>query len=201
MMPVVKDPLMSGQRGSGENVVRQVVVVPFSSDRPGTQQQTHTVQSSPTQQASTMASTPEMQEEMRKLIDAARSAVADLQAAAPSTKAEGEAPQAPQSVVPIASSEQPQPQAPAYIAPTAPSFTPQVVSAQEQAEHTEQAPTHGQSNIAASQALQAATEMARATTALGNLAAANSGYVGMLPTVRGSDSVGPAGAPRRIGAV
>ena len=29
-----------------------------------------------------MASTPEMQEEMRKLIDAARSAVADLQAAA-----------------------------------------------------------------------------------------------------------------------
>jgi len=35
MMPVVKDPLMSGQRGGGENVVRQVVVVPFSSDRPG----------------------------------------------------------------------------------------------------------------------------------------------------------------------
>src|SRR5437899_10598999 len=33
MMPVVKDPLMSGQ-GKTENVVRQVVVVPFSSDRP-----------------------------------------------------------------------------------------------------------------------------------------------------------------------
>src|SRR4029077_19537292 len=87
MMPVVKDPLMSGQRGGGgENVVRQVVVVPFSSDRPGDtrqQQQTHTVQATPSSPASTMASTPEMQEEMRKLIDAARSAVADLQAAAP----------------------------------------------------------------------------------------------------------------------
>src|SRR6266571_4101460 len=36
MMPVVKDPLMTGARGGGgENVVRQVVVVPFSSDRPG----------------------------------------------------------------------------------------------------------------------------------------------------------------------
>ncbi|HUY74522.1 MAG TPA: ATPase, T2SS/T4P/T4SS family [Candidatus Dormibacteraeota bacterium] len=51
MMPVVKDPLMSGQRGSGQ----------------------HT---------QSMASTQQMQEEMRKLIDAARSAVADLQAAA-----------------------------------------------------------------------------------------------------------------------
>src|SRR5438034_6605749 len=82
MMPVVKDPLMSGQRG-GENVVRQVVVVPFSSDRPGDKQPSHTVQSTPATPASTMASTPEMQEEMRKLIDATRSAVADLQAAAP----------------------------------------------------------------------------------------------------------------------
>src|SRR6266404_3077100 len=34
MMPVVKDPLMAAARGT-ENVVRQVVVVPFSSDRPG----------------------------------------------------------------------------------------------------------------------------------------------------------------------
>src|ERR1700730_3811865 len=97
MMPVVKDPLMSGQRGSGENWVRQVVVVPFSSDRPGQSQQqpqqTHTVQSSPSQQSSTMASTPEMQEEMRKLIDAARSAVADLQAAAPAQPQEQPAPQ------------------------------------------------------------------------------------------------------------
>src|ERR1700686_560005 len=43
--------------------------------------------------------------------------------------------------------------------------------------------------------------MARATTALGNLAAANSGYVGMLPTVRTSEGAGLAGATRRIGAV
>jgi pilus assembly protein CpaF len=210
MMPVVKDPLMSGQRGSGENVVRQVVVVPFSSDRPGQSQQTHTVQSSPSQPASTMASTPEMQEEMRKLIDAARSAVADLQAAAPAQPQEQPAPQP---VVPIASSQQP-PAAPQPYAPsTAPAFTPQLVvpqgppQAQGPAPYQEvpasqgQEPSHAQSNIAASQALQAATAMARATTALGNLAAANSGYVGMLPTVRGSDGVGPAGATRRIGAV
>ena len=43
--------------------------------------------------------------------------------------------------------------------------------------------------------------MARATTALGNLAAANSGYVGMLPTVRATEGVGPSGATRRIQAV
>src|SRR2546426_795830 len=86
MMPVVKDPLMAGARGAGgENVVRQVVVVPFSSDRPGDsrQLQSHSVPASDSAPASTMASTPEMQEEMRKLIDAARSAVADLQAVAP----------------------------------------------------------------------------------------------------------------------
>src|SRR5713101_277886 len=92
MMPVVKDPLMSGQRGGGENVVRQVVVVPFSSDRPGDirpqQQQQTDRKSTPSEQASTMASTPEMQEEMRKLIDAARSAVADLQAASPTVSRE-----------------------------------------------------------------------------------------------------------------
>src|SRR5882762_7237196 len=130
MMPVVKDPLMSGQRGGGENVVRQVVVVPFSSDRPGDkqqQQQSHTVQSTPTSQASTMASTPEMQEEMRKLIDAARSAVADLQAAAP--------PAHPDTVEqgptePVASSEQaqaaPPRHTPAYAPGSdAPTFTPQ----------------------------------------------------------------------------
>ena len=202
MMPVVKDPLMSGQRGGGgDNVtVRQVVVVPFSSDRPGDtrQQQQHTVQSSPSQPASTMASTPEMQEEMRKLIDAARSAVADLQAAAPSTSRE---PQAQQPVVPIASSEQPPPQPQVYAPPTAPAFTPQVVRPEPEEAAPEERPTRGQSNASASQALQAATAMARATTALGNLAAANSGYVGMLPTVRGADGVGPAGATRRIGAV
>jgi pilus assembly protein CpaF len=227
MMPVVKDPLMSGQRGSGENVVRQVVVVPFSSDRPGDtrqqQQQTHTVQSSPSQPASTMASTPEMQEEMRKLIDAARSAVADLQAAAPAQPQEQPAPQP---VVPIASSQQPQPPAQPYTPSTAPAFTPQLVAPQgppptqgppslqgppppqAPANYQEPASPQGQeqtsnahSNIAASQALQAATAMARATTALGNLAAANSGYVGMLPTVRSSEAGGPIGATRRIGAV
>ncbi|MHB8588227.1 MAG: ATPase, T2SS/T4P/T4SS family [Candidatus Dormibacteraceae bacterium] len=205
MMPVVKDPLMSGQRGSGENVVRQVVVVPFSSDRPAqAQQQTHTVQSSPSQLATTMASTPEMQEEMRKLIDAARSAVADLQAAAPASQPE---PQSPAPVLPIASSEQPQAAPQAYAPSAAPAFTPQVVvppgpaDPQAPAPYQAQEPTHAESNVAASQALQAATAMARATTALGNLAAANSGYVGMLPTVRGGEGGGPAGATRRIGAV
>jgi class 3 adenylate cyclase len=62
-------------------------------------------------------------------------------------------------------------------------------------------PSQAESNIAASQALQAATAMARATTALGNLAAANSGYVGMLPTVRAPEGDRPAGASRRILAV
>jgi pilus assembly protein CpaF len=201
MMPVVKDPLMSGQHGGGENVVRQVVVVPFSSDRPGEgkQQQTHTVQSSQTTPATTMASTPEMQEEMRKLIDAARSAVADLQAAAPAQHQEQPA-QAP--VLPIASSEQPQLAPPAYPAPAAPAFTPQVLHPiDKDNELLEPEPAHAGSNIAASQALQAATAMARATTALGNLAAANAGYVGMLPTVRAPEGDKPAGASRRILAV
>ena len=199
MMPVVKDPQMSGQRGGGsENVVRQVVVVPFSSDRPGAQQQQHTVESTPSTPASTMASTPEMQEEMRKLIDAARSAVADLQAAAPSSSAQA---QSPAPVVPIASSEQPPAAPQTHLPPAAPAFTPQVVHPQEASETARDAPNQAGSHAAASQALQAATAMARATTALGNLAAANSGYVGMLPTVRGTDGVGPAGATRRIGAV
>jgi pilus assembly protein CpaF len=202
MMPVVKDPLMSGQRGSGENVVRQVVVVPFSSDRPAAQQQqAHTVQSSPTQQASTMASTPEMQEEMRKLIDAARSAVADLQAAAPPPAPEAPAP-AP--VVPIASSSQPPPPAPPSYAQPPQVYAPAPALAFPQPAFPQPepgvAPGHAESGAAASQALQAATAMARATTALGNLAAANNGYMGMLPTVRAEGS-GLAGATRRIGAV
>src|SRR5437879_12723515 len=51
----------------------------------------------------------------------------------------------------------------------------------------------------AGQALEAATAMARATTALGQLAAASSGFGGMLPTVRGTEGApGPAGASRRI---
>src|SRR6266568_742229 len=93
MMPVVKDPLISGQRGE-ENMVRQVVVVPFSSDRPGAAAAAPAAAAGPPP-----AQTPEMQEEMRKLIDAARSAVADLQAAAPAAPAqppyEHPAPQAP----------------------------------------------------------------------------------------------------------
>ncbi|HKC19397.1 MAG TPA: CpaF family protein, partial [Candidatus Dormibacteraeota bacterium] len=59
MMPVVKDPLISGQ-GKTENVVRQVVVVPFSSDRPtraAAPEVAVPVQAGPAQ-------TPEMQEEM-----------------------------------------------------------------------------------------------------------------------------------------
>jgi class 3 adenylate cyclase len=58
-----------------------------------------------------------------------------------------------------------------------------------------------ESPFQASQALQAATAMARATTALGNLAAASGGYVGMLPTVRAEGASGPVGATRRIQAV
>src|SRR5207248_2048378 len=54
----------------------------------------------------------------------------------------------------------------------------------------------------AHQALEAATAMARATTALGQLAAASSGFGGMLPTVRANEGApGPAGASRRIQAV
>jgi len=211
MMPVVKDPLMSGQRGGGENVVRQVVVVPFSSDRPGAgqQQQTHTVQSSPSQQASTMASTPEMQEEMRKLIDAARSAVADLQAAAPATPAPPPAQAEPAYAPPPRPAQQqpaPPPQ-PAYqpsqeAAQREATPVPQVMYPPMQPMSPAQMQNSAESNMAASQALQAATAMARATTALGQLAAANSGYVGMLPTVRAQEGVvRPAGASRRILAV
>src|SRR5487761_965091 len=200
MMPVVKDPLMSGQRGGGENVVRQVVVVPFSSDRAGDgrqQQQSHTVQSSQSSPASTMASAPEMQEEMRKLIDAARSAVADLQAAAPQPApqpppVDEQPPQPPQLPAPTAAGGQAAPAGPLFAAqppqPGPPVAMP-VVSAEE-------------STTQASQALQAATAMARATTALGQMAAAAGGFVhaGILPTIQGEGTV-PQGATRRIGAV
>ncbi len=219
MMPVVKDPLMSGQRGGGgggENVVRQVVVVPFSSDRPGAQQQQpQTVQATGNAPASTMASTPEMQEEMRKLIDAARSAVADLQAAAPSQQAQA-IPEQPSPVVPLTPSGPPPVQAPPaqYPAAQAPAGEPAPVQAfpvhgggapapalPPEAYAQGGQPMSAESAFNSSQALQAATAMARATTALGNLAAANSGYVGMLPTVRVQEGVGPAGATRRIQAV
>ena len=213
MMPVVKDPLMSGQRAGGENVVRQVVVVPFSSDRPGDragdsrQQQSHTVQSTPSTPASTMASTPEMQEEMRKLIDAARSAVADLQAAAPQP-AQASAPvyeQPPQFAAPAPApapatrggqtAQAPPQQAPAplFAAPSQQQGPPEAAPAMSAADSSAQA----------SQALQAATAMARATTALGQMAAAASGgfmHAGVLPTIQGEGTV-PVGATRRIQAV
>jgi pilus assembly protein CpaF len=155
MMPVVKDPLMSGQ-GKTENVVRQVVVVPFSSDRPSAA--TAPAPGTPP------AQTPEMQEEMRKLIDAARAAVADLHAAAPAPGAEGAVPAAYAGPAPV------------------PGYTGSVPDAQ------------------AHQALEAATAMARATTALGQLAAASNGFSGMLPTVK-AEGTSPAGASRRIQAV
>ncbi|MEA2655547.1 MAG: pilus assembly protein CpaF, partial [Chloroflexota bacterium] len=209
MMPVVKDPLMSGQRGGGENVVRQVVVVPFSSDRPGDsrQQQQHSVQSSPSSPSSTMASTPEMQEEMRKLIDAARSAVADLQAAAPPPAAapayQEPAPAALAAPAPAPAGDDtaapgPQP-APLFAAAPAQQGPPAA-----SAPAVAAAPAIAiDSGAQASQALQAATAMARATTALGQMAAAASGgfmHAGVLPTIHGEGTV-PAGATRRIQAV
>jgi pilus assembly protein CpaF len=205
MMPVVKDPMMSGQRGGGENVVRQVVVVPFSSDRPGDsrQQQSHTVQSSDTSAAQTMQSTPEMQDEMRKLIDAARSAVADLQAAAPAaSSAQPPRPQAPQYEPPAHFDY---PQAPG---PSGMTLPPELIAAAQAALANPQSQAaaaaamgSAENAAAASQALQAATAMARASTALGNMAAAaSSGFAGMLPITH---STGPSGtgASRRIQAV
>src|SRR6267378_3861339 len=197
MMPVVKDPLLAATRGSGENVVRQVVVVPFSSDRPGQAQQSQTVQATGSAPASQMASTPEMQEEMRKLIDAARSAVADLQAAAP-----------PQQLAPA---YQPPPpgeyqQGPA-LAPL--SLPPELIAAAQASmaapyqgvQYAPGGPSSAEHAAAASQALQAATAMARATSALGQMAAAaTSGFAGMLPITHAGGPVGT-GATRRIQAV
>src|SRR2546423_442417 len=57
-------------------------------------------------------------------------------------------------------------------------------------------------DLHAGQGLGAATAMARATTALGQLAAASTGFSGLLPTVRANEGApGPAGASRRIQAV
>src|SRR5947207_5379913 len=191
MMPVVKDPLMSGQAKT-ENVVRQVVVVPFSSDRPG-EAAARTASAS----GQPPAQTPEMQEEMRKLIDAARSAVADLQAAAPPPPVE--LPQA------AALTYQPPAAAPPFAAtpvvypagaPAPPMSSPAYMPAPYP---TAYAPPP---DLNAGQALEAATAMARATTALGQLAAASSGFTGLLPTVRATEGApGPAGASRRIQAV
>src|SRR5207245_4586974 len=100
MMPVVKDPLMSGQ-GKSENVTnRTVVVVPFSSDRPAAAA-SPSAAAQAAAQAAAPAQTPEMQEEMRKLIDAARAAVADLQAATPAQPVEAPPALPPQPVAPV----------------------------------------------------------------------------------------------------
>src|SRR5947207_2768417 len=193
MMPVTKDPLMSGQ-GKAESVEhRTVVVVPFSSERPASRP----TSGGPAQaEAAVAARTPEMQEEMRKLIDAARSAVADLQAAAPAPQAEPRPAPAPMQAPP----QQPQvapvvyPMQAQQPAGEAPPPIPAMAYSQMGYSPVQDANAH--------QALEAATAMARATTALGQLAAASSGFGGMLPTVRANEgAAGPAGASRRIQAV
>ena len=194
MMPVTKDPLMSGQGKTPETVERRtVVVVPFSSERPASR----ATSGGPAQpEAAPAAQTPEMQEEMRKLIDAARSAVADLQAAAPQ-QAEPAAPALGMPPPPAAPQGAP-PQA--YPAPV---VYPMQAPPAQPGEFTMPVPggyMPGQ-DFHAGQALEAATAMARATTALGQLAAASSGFGGMLPTIRGNEATSPAGASRRIHAV
>src|SRR4029077_6843974 len=204
MMPVTKDPLMSGQ-GKGETTLerRTVVVVPFSSERPASRPTTGvTAQARP----APAAQPPEMQEEMRKLIDAARSAVADLQAVSPQQQQQAAAP--PPGAYPAYARE------PADAPAPVPSDAVPVVYPSQQA--AQQAPQPaGEEGATAqpsyfgqagqehgSQALEAATAMARATTALGQLAAASSGFGGMLPTIKAAEGAqGPAGASRRIQAV
>src|SRR5207302_4034912 len=156
MMPVTKDPLMSGQ-GKVESVEhRTVVVVPFSSERPASRP----TSGGPAQaEAALPAQTPEMQEEMRKLIDAARSAVADLQAAAPQ----------PAEHPPAVTSAPPQSAPAAYPAPAP--VAPIVYPTQAPPAYAGGAPTpppahySPQQDLHAGQALEAATAMAPATTA------------------------------------
>ena len=184
MMPVVKDPLIAGQ-GKTENIVRQVVVVPFSSDRPAA------ATAAPAAAApAPPAQTPEMQEEMRKLIDAARAAVADLQAASPSPPAET-------SAAPAFAAQPPSGAPPSLVyprsAPAGQGFEP--ATPLPAAAYSPVSDSH------AHQALEAATAMARATTALGQLAAASNGFTGMLPTIRAAESGQTGGASRRIQAV
>ena len=184
MMPVVKDPLIAGQ-GKTENIVRQVVVVPFSSDRPPA------ATAAPAAAApAPPAQTPEMQEEMRKLIDAARAAVADLQAASPSPPAET-------SAAPAFAAQPPSGAPPSLVyprsAPAGQGFEP--ATPLPAAAYSPVSDSH------AHQALEAATAMARATTALGQLAAASNGFTGMLPTIRAAESGQTGGASRRIQAV
>jgi class 3 adenylate cyclase/tetratricopeptide (TPR) repeat protein len=191
MMPVVKDPLMSVQ-GKSESVTnRTVVVVPFSSDRPAAAASSSAAAQAAAQ-AAAPAQTPEMQEEMRKLIDAARAAVADLQAATPTQPVEAPPALPHQAVAPVVyptgapAPPYPYPEQtspPPGYAPLPPGYNPL-------------------QDVHAHQALEAATAMARATTALGQLAAASSGFSGMLPTVHATEGApGPAGASRRIQAV
>src|SRR6266702_1896472 len=190
MMPVVKDPLITGQ-GRAENIERRtVVVVPFSSERPASRP----TSGGPAQaEASRQAQTPEMQEEMRKLIDAARSAVADLQAAAPTPAPAQAAPPAPPA-------QYAQPAALPVATPVVyPAGTPPAPYEPTTPVPTQYVPSDGGH---AQQALEAATAMARATTALGQLAAASSGFSGLLPTVTAMEgAAGPTGASRRIQAV
>ena len=184
MMPVVKDPLIAGQ-GKTENIVRQVVVVPFSSDRPAA------ATAAPAAAApAPPAQTPEMQEEMRKLIDAARAAVADLQAASPSAPAET-------SAAPAFAAQPPSGAPPSLVYPRS-------APAGQGFEPATPLPAVAYSPVSdshAHQALEAATAMARATTALGQLAAASNGFTGMLPTIRAAESGQTGGASRRIQAV
>jgi hypothetical protein len=133
---------------------------------------------------------------MRKLIDAARAAVADLQSVTPATPVEGPPRELQAPASPVA---YPAP------APAAPVVYPMASPPPTYAEPTTPVPAAAytpQQELHAGQALEAATAMARATTALGQLAAASSGFGGMLPTVRGTEGApGPAGASRRIKAV
>src|SRR6202521_2298080 len=196
MMPVTKDPLMSGQ-GKGETTLerRTVVVVPFSSERPASRP----TSGGPAQaQQAPAAQTPDMQEEMRKLIDTARSAVADLQAASPQQQMEASQQPAARPSQPTAS---PAPQPVVYPAQQGPAQQGPPEQGQQAPQQTGQEEANPQqyyspvSEAHGSQALEAATAMARATTALGQLAAASTGFGGMLPTIRAAEGApGPAGA-------
>src|SRR2546428_540260 len=133
MMPVTKDPMMTGQAKT-ENVERRtVVVVPFSSERPASRP---TSGGPAVAEPPPPAQTPEMQEEMRKLIDAARAAVADLQAATPGQPVQlpTTSTPAPDAVAPIVYPSGPPP------APYAEPSTPAPVYSQMQDVHVCRAP-------------------------------------------------------------
>src|SRR5438046_7765006 len=184
MMPVGKDPFIAGQ-GKTENIVRQCVVVPSSSDRPAA------ATAAPAAAApAPPAQTPGRQEAMRKLTDAARAAVADLQAPSPSPPAET-------SAAPAFAAQPPSGAPPSLVYPRS-------APAGQGFEPATPLPAAAYSPVSDShpyQALEAATAMARATTALGQLAAASNGFTGMLPTIRAAESGQTGGASRRIQAV